>query len=286
MKLRDLFVSYKAILPNSNETETPAIKQNVFEQYVDRLNAMKSSSSLVPSPTSLVPSPDITKSSNQISEVPSPAEQPIITQEEYKKPETKIDQLQLFAKELGIPMNLPSVSEYQESLLDNSYKDTTTQRLLDIRKKNNKDYTKFRTSLMNWANKNKVSKEDMELLDQIAGLESSYNQFGENPKSTALGWFQILDKTRNGYNNYTRKEFLNNSDYQFDTAYKHLNYLKKLIQDKGLNKIKNHGLTNLQMMYGLWWRPKSLINYIIRGKDDYVNEPDNVDLQKILERAS
>lgn len=280
MKLRDLFVSYKAILPDSNEIETPTIKQNVFEQYVDRLNAMKSS------PTSLVPSPNVTKSSNQISEVSSPAEQPTISQEEYKKPETKIDQLQQTARELGIPINLPPVSEYQESLLDNSYKDTTTQRLLDIRKKNNENYTKFRTSLMNWAEENKVSREDMELLDQIAGLESSYNQFGKNPKSTASGWFQILDKTRNGYNNYTREEFLNNSDYQFDTAYKHLNYLKKLIQDKSLKKIKNHGLTDLQMMYGLWWRPKSLINYMIKGKDSYRNESDNMDLQRILEKAS
>ncbi|MGN0967094.1 MAG: hypothetical protein ACI4OP_05895 [Candidatus Coprovivens sp.] len=37
-------------------------------------------------------------------------------------------------------------------------------------------------------------------------------------------------------------------------------------------------------MYGMWWRPKSFIEYVTKGKDSYVN-PDGMTIEKILERA-
>jgi hypothetical protein len=38
-------------------------------------------------------------------------------------------------------------------------------------------------------------------------------------------------------------------------------------------------------MYGMWWRPKSMYNYLRTGKDDFQTK-DGMNIKKILEKAS
>lgn len=122
-----------------------------------------------------------------------------------------------------------------------------------------------------------------DILTSIARLESSFDPSAKNPSSSALGYFQFLDGTRKDYDSSSREEFSNNPSKQFAAAVKHYRKLKKsLIPYESAYKAR--GITPLQAMYGMWWRPKSFIEYVKKGKDNYVN-PDGMTIEKILERA-
>lgn len=122
-----------------------------------------------------------------------------------------------------------------------------------------------------------------DILTSIARLESSFDPSAKNFSSSALGYFQFLDSTRKDYDSSSREEFSNDPQKQFAAAVKHYRKLKKsLIPFESAYKAR--GLTPLQAMYGMWWRPKSFIEYVKKGKDNYVN-PDGMTIEKILERA-
>lgn len=122
-----------------------------------------------------------------------------------------------------------------------------------------------------------------DILTSIARLESSFDPSAKNPSSSALGYFQFLDGTRKDYDSSSREEFSNDPSKQFAAAVKHYRKLKKsLIPYESAYKAR--GLTPLQAMYGMWWRPKSFIEYVKKDKDNYVN-PDGMTIEKILEKA-
>lgn len=123
-----------------------------------------------------------------------------------------------------------------------------------------------------------------DILTSIARLESSFDPTAKNSSSSALGYFQFLDRTRKEYDSSTRQEFANDPSKQFAAAVKHYRKLKKQLTPYE-TVYKSKGLTPLQAMYGMWWRPTSFINYLKNDKDDYVNPADRMTIEKILERA-
>lgn len=122
-----------------------------------------------------------------------------------------------------------------------------------------------------------------DILTSIARLESSFNPSAKNSSSSALGYFQFVDGTRRDYDSSSREEFANDPQKQFAAAVKHYRKLKKSLIPYE-SAYKTRGLTPLQAMYGMWWRPKSFIEYVKKGRDNYVN-PDGMTIEKILERA-
>ena len=84
----------------------------------------------------------------------------------------------------------------------------------------------------------------------------------------------------------SRDKFANDSQEQIRVAIAHLKDLKNDIQRNIDTKtIADSGLTPLQLMYGMWWRPKSMYNYLRTGKDDFQTK-DGMNIKKILEKAS
>ena len=150
----------------------------------------------------------------------------------------------------------------------------------------NKDaYNKFVRDFDKYLQLNQQYAGDKDVLTSIAALESGYKPSISNKHSGALGYFQFLDSTRTAYNKSTREQFANDTNQQFDAAVQHYNAIKKQLS-KYQNEIKNSGLTDLQVAYGMWWRPGSMLNYLKTGKDGYVNKSDGMTLEKILQRAN
>ena len=117
-------------------------------------------------------------------------------------------------------------------------------------------------------------------------MESSFNQHATTKYSSALGYFQFVEGTRKRYNNMSREEFSNNAQAQISAAVAHLKDLKSDVQRNiNPNIIEQSGLTPLQIMYGMWWRPKSMYNYLNTGKDNFSTK-DGMNIKKILEKAS
>ena len=51
-------------------------------------------------------------------------------------------------------------------------------------------------------------------LMKIASLESGFNSKAQSKNSSAAGWFQFIDSTRNKYSNLSREQFKNSPDAQ------------------------------------------------------------------------
>lgn len=160
-----------------------------------------------------------------------------------------------------------------------------TNRVRAIQTSNKQAYDKFVEDFDNYLRTNQQYQGDRDVLTSIAALESAYSPAVSNAHSSALGYFQFLDSTRHAYNNSTRESFANDTAQQFDAAIKHYENIKKQLS-KYQTEIKNSGLSDLQVAYGMWWRPASMIKYLKTGKDDYVNQSDGMTLEKILQRAS
>lgn len=160
-----------------------------------------------------------------------------------------------------------------------------TNTIRAIQTSNKQAYDKFVSDFDNYLKLNSQHAGDRDILTSIAALESAYKPAVSNKHSGALGYFQFLDSTRRVYNNSTREQFVNDTNQQFDAAVKHYRNIKRQL-NKYQNEIKKSGLTDLQVAYGMWWRPASMIKYLKTGKDDYVNKSDGMTLEKILQRAS
>ena len=174
---------------------------------------------------------------------------------------------------------------FQDFRLDEAVKNSIKSTYVRTKQiTNNSNYNTFKQQLDLYASTHNIDEETKKILTHIAGLESSYNQKAKNKNSTALGYFQFLDSTRKQYNNQTREQFANDWEAQFDAAVKHLEYLTKRLE-KRKQKAIDSGLSPTQIMYGMWWRPKSMEKYLDVGEDDYVNESDSMDLKTILKRA-
>ena len=101
-----------------------------------------------------------------------------------------------------------------------------------------------------------------EVLLQIAYNESNYNPSAKNPTSSASGLFGFIDSTKKkfGYGPTVSE--------QIAGASKLYDYNKKLL-DSYTSKYGTRGKTEAQLMYGMWFRPQSVLNYLQTGKDNY-----------------
>lgn len=227
----------------------------------------------------------------------------LLTYEQVKPPQqelvqffpeqTKYDRLLNYISSKKETVENPEESEPSEQETSSSdgfvgWKQISTDPVSNIERvkglSSNSDYNTFIDAYDKYLEKNPQYSKYRDVLTKIAGLESSYRPSAKNTSSSALGWFQFLDKTRHDYDNSSREEFANNYELQFDVASKHMNNLLKQLNPYK-DKIKERGLTDLQAVYGMWWRPKSMLNYLKTGTDDYING-DGMTIAKILEYAS
>ena len=190
---------------------------------------------------------------------------------------------------LSNPVSQWFISEYQQpEQSENSTQTTSSGQSTTARAKRvsrSAGYNNFVTAYDKFLTENPQYSKYKDLLTSIAGLESSYQQDISNKHSSALGWFQFVDKTRANYTNASREEFASNPNLQFEVASRHMDDIMRQIRPYK-DRAKELGLTDLQLVYGMWWRPKSMLNYLKTGSDDYVNKGDNMTLQKILKYAS
>lgn len=177
---------------------------------------------------------------------------------------------------------------YDNQVEENPWTIEGSAKITKARRTNNKQgYQWFQSQLNEYLKNNPQYEGYRDMLTNIAAMESSFDQYAINPASKALGYFQFLDSTRKDYNNMSRQEFANDSQAQFESAIQHLKYLKKRIQrNVDSETIANSNLTPLQLMYGMWWRPKTMENYLNLGFDNFRTSSDNMDIIKILEKAS
>lgn len=176
---------------------------------------------------------------------------------------------------------------YDNQVEENPWVVEGSTKITKARRVNNKTgYNQFQSQLDEYFknNPNDIGYRDM--LTNLAAMESSFNQYAKNPWSSALGYFQFVNGTRGRYNTMSREEFANDSQEQIRVAIAHLKDLKNEIQRNiDSETIANSNLTPLQLMYGMWWRPKSMYNYLKTGKDDFQTK-DGMNIKKILEKAA
>ena len=100
------------------------------------------------------------------------------------------------------------------------------------------------------------------ILLKIAQKESNFNPKAKNPKSSASGLFGFINasKKKYGYGDSIAEQVSGASRY-YDDFNKKLTWYINTYGDRGLN--------DSQLMYGMWFRPASMINYLKTGKDNY-----------------
>lgn len=230
MRLEDLLVSYKAVIPPEEKPQT----EETISPY-DRLRQYRAS-----------------------------------IQQEYPQSNTPESEEYVFPGWKEVVQSVYYRKPTSAEVIQSTYRKPTP--------------AKFTQQFDQYLEKNPQDADTRDILTSIARLESNFNPSAKNPDSSALGYFQFLDRTRKEYDSSTRQEFANDPSKQFAAAIKHYRKLKKQLTPYE-TVYKSKGLTPLQAMYGMWWRPKSFINYLKKGKDDYVNLADGMTIEKILERA-
>lgn len=166
---------------------------------------------------------------------------------------------------------------------------TTAQARLN-QYKNSDYYQDFIQHINKYFSDNAINDELMKNhLTHIASFESSYNPKATVKGSSAIGWFGFTDDTRKDVgNNMTSEQFMNNKNAQIAAAIslygKRKNLLRNWINQYKVN-INSLGKTPLQLMYGMWWNPKSMQNYLQNGNDSFVDAL-NMNLSKIFNKAA
>lgn len=176
---------------------------------------------------------------------------------------------------------------YDNQVEENPWAIEGSTKITKARRVTNKTgYKQFQTQLDEYMENNPQDISYRDMLTNLAAMESSFDQYAKNPWSTALGYFQFVDKTRLHYNTMSREQFANDPQEQIRVAVAHLKDLKKDIQrNVSSDIITNSGLTPLQLIYGMWWRPQSMYNYLKTGTDNFQTK-DGMNIKRILEKAS
>lgn len=95
-------------------------------------------------------------------------------------------------------------------------------------------------------------------LMKIASLESGFNPKAQSKNSSAAGWFQIIDSTRNKYSNLSREQFKNSPDAQVLAA--------SQLYDDNARFLKNNGIAVTgEAIAASWLSPKWTKNYYKYG---------------------
>lgn len=166
---------------------------------------------------------------------------------------------------------------------------TTAQARLD-QYKNSDYYQDFIQHINKYFSDNSIDDETMKNhLTHIASFESSYNPKATVNGSSAIGWFGFTDGTRKDVgNNMTSEQFMNDKNAQIAAAIslygKRKNLLRNWVNQYKVD-INSLGKTSLQLMYGMWWNPKSMQNYLQNGNDSFIDAL-NMNLSKIFNKAA
>lgn len=95
-------------------------------------------------------------------------------------------------------------------------------------------------------------------LMKIASLESGFNYKAQSKNSSAAGWFQFIDSTRNKYSNLSREQFKNSPDAQVLAA--------SQLYDDNARFLRNNGIAATgEAIAASWLNPKWTKNYYKYG---------------------
>ena len=95
-------------------------------------------------------------------------------------------------------------------------------------------------------------------LMKIASLESGFNSKAQSKNSSAAGWFQFIDSTRNKYSNLSREQFKNSPDAQVLAA--------SQLYDDNARFLRNNGIAVTgEAIAASWLSPKWAKNYYKYG---------------------
>lgn len=95
-------------------------------------------------------------------------------------------------------------------------------------------------------------------LMKIASLESGFNSKAQSKNSSAVGWFQFIDSTRNKYSNLSREQFKNSPDAQVLAA--------SQLYDDNARFLRNNGIAATgEAIAASWLNPKWTKNYYKYG---------------------
>ena len=96
-------------------------------------------------------------------------------------------------------------------------------------------------------------------LMKIASLESGFNSKAQSKNSSAAGWFQFIDSTRNKYSNLSREQFKNSPDAQVLAA--------SQLYDDNARFLRNNGIAVTgEAIAASWLNPKWTKNYYKYGQ--------------------
>lgn len=95
-------------------------------------------------------------------------------------------------------------------------------------------------------------------LMKIASLESRFNPKAQSKNSSAAGWFQFIDSTRNKYSKLSREQFKNSPDAQVLAA--------SQLYDDNARFLRNNGIAATgEAIAASWLSPKWAKNYYKYG---------------------
>ena len=95
-------------------------------------------------------------------------------------------------------------------------------------------------------------------LMKIASLESGFNSKAQSKNSSAAGWFQFIDSTRNKYSDLSREQFKNSPDAQVLAA--------SQLYDDNARFLRNNGIAATgEAIAASWLSPKWTKNYYKYG---------------------
>lgn len=95
-------------------------------------------------------------------------------------------------------------------------------------------------------------------LMKIASLESGFNSKAQSKNSSAAGWFQFIDSTRNKYSNLSREQFKNSPDAQVLAA--------SQLYDDNARFLRSNGIAATgEAIAASWLNPKWTKNYYKYG---------------------
>ena len=117
-----------------------------------------------------------------------------------------------------------------------------------------------------------------DILTKIAHNESGFRINAKNPKSSASGLFGFINSTKQRFG------YGSTAQQQIQGASRYYDYLANLVQPY-INKYGTKGLSKGQIMYGLWFRPQSMLNYLKSGQDAYA-DAQGTSLHKILNKMT
>ena len=142
-------------------------------------------------------------------------------------------------------------TKYKSTQLNTKYKSTQL-------KLNHNTPSKSKKILEQTLDKYGITGNKKTTLMKIASLESGFNSKAQSKNSSAAGWFQFIDSTRNKYSNLSREQFKNSPDAQVLAA--------SQLYDDNARFLRNNGIAATgEAIAASWLSPKWTKNYYKYG---------------------